>query len=102
MTQMLNFAALVLGIYLAIRIIAALHGIVDLWHMTARVWRAAAVNVLLWCLATGAIVWLLHGSNRRALVWGVCIYAVFYLSLLPLARAYVSRRRADRSGPRPP
>ena len=32
-----------------------------------------------------------------ALAWGLSIYFVFYLSLLPLMRLYVARRRTDRN-----
>lgn len=97
MTALLQFAAFALGAYLAIRMIVALHGVVDVWHMIAKAWPRALAEVLLWGTATGVIAWLAQGPYRTALIWGLCAYAVFYLSLLPLMRLYVARRRTDRN-----
>lgn len=96
MTAFLQFAAFALGTYLAIRMITALHGIVDVWHLIARAWPRAVADVLVWGVATGAIAWLMHGPYRTALVWGLAAYLAFYLSLLPLMRLYAARRRTDR------
>ncbi len=96
MTALLQFAAFALGSYLAIRIIAALHGIVDVWHMIGQAWPRAVADVLVWGSMTGVIAWLMHGPYRSALVWGLLAYLAFYLSLLPLMHLYVARRRTDR------
>ena len=96
MTALLQFAAFALGTYLAIRMIAALHGIVDVWHLIARAWPRAVADVLVWGAATGIIAWLTHGPYRTALVWGLSAYLAFYLSLLPLMRLYAATRRTDR------
>lgn len=97
MTALLQFAAFALGTYLAIRMIAALHGVVDVWHLIAKAWPRAVADVIVWGAATGAIAWLMHGPYRTALVWGLSAYLVFYLSLLPLMGLYVARRRTDRN-----
>lgn len=97
MTALLQFAAFALGTYLSIRMIAALHGPVDVWHMIDKAWPRALADVLIWGTTTGVIAWLTQGRYRIALVWGLCAYAVFYLSLLPLMRLYVTRRRTDRN-----
>lgn len=96
MTALLQVAAFALGTYLAIRMLAALHGIVDVWHLIARAWPRALADVLVWGIATGAVAWLMQGRYRTALAWGLSAYLVFYLSLLPLMRLYVARRRTDR------
>lgn len=96
MTALFQFAAFALGAYLAIRMIAALHGIVDVWHMIAKAWPRAVADVLVWGVTTGVVAWLMHGHYRTALAWGLSAYLAFYLSLLPLMRLYVARRRTDR------
>jgi len=97
MIALLQFAAFALGTYLAIRMIAALHGIVDVWHLIAKAWPRVVADVLIWGVTIGVIAWLMHGPYRTALVWGLSAYLVFYLSLLPLMRLYVARRRTDRN-----
>ena len=97
MTALLQFAAFALGIYLSIRMIAALHGPVDVWHMIGKAWPRVLAEVIVCATAIAVIAWLMSGTYRTALVWGLSSYCVFYLSLLPLMRLYVARRRTDRN-----
>jgi hypothetical protein len=97
MIALLQFAAFALGIYLSIRMIAALHGPVDVWHMIGKAWPRVLADVIVWATAITVIVCLMDGAYRTALVWGLSIYVLFYLSLLPLVRLYVARRRTDRN-----
>ena len=102
MTALLQLAAFALGVYLAIRMIAALYGAVDVWHMIVKAWPRVVADVFVWGLTTGVIAWLMHGTYRSALVWGLSVYLAFYLSIWPLARLYFAGRRTDRSAPPPP
>ena len=97
MTLFLQIAAFALGTYLSIRMIVALHGIADLWYMIAKAWPRIVADILVWVVAIGVITWLMDGAYRTALIWGLSAYLVFYLSLLPLMRLYVTRRRTDRT-----
>jgi len=97
MTALLQVAAFALGTYLSIRMIAALHGPVDVWHMIGKAWPRAVADVLVWGVTIGVIAWLMHGPYRTALVWGLSAHLVFYLSLLPLMRLYVVTRRIDQN-----
>jgi hypothetical protein len=96
MTLFLQVAAFVLGSYLAIRMIVALHGIADLWFIIDRAWPRVLSRVLGWAVAITVIAWLTHGPYRTAFAWGLLTFLVFYLSLLPLARLYFAIRRTDR------
>lgn len=102
MTALLQLAAFALGVYLAIRMIAALYGAVDVWHMIGKAWPRVVADVLVWGVSAGVIAWLLDETYRGALVWGLSIYLAFYLSIWPLARRYYARRRTDRCAPPPP
>ena len=96
MTALLQIAAFALGTYLSIRMIVALHGIADLWYMIAKAWPRVLAGVLAWGAAIVVIAWLMDRPYQAAFVWGLLIYLVFYLSLLPLVRLYVAGRRTDR------
>lgn len=102
MTALLQFAAFVLGVYLAIRMIAALYGIIDVWHLMAKAWPRVVADIVIWVAATGIIAWLMHGTYRSALIWGLSIYLAGYLSIWPLAGRYFAVRRTDRAAPPPP
>ncbi len=96
MTALLQFAAFVLGSYLSIRMIAALHGPVDVWHMIGKTWPRVVAEIVVWGAAIAVIAWLMEGTYRTAFFWGLAVYLVFYLSLLPLGRLYWARRRSER------
>ena len=96
MTALLQLAAFALGIYLSTRMIAALHGPVDVWNVIAKAWPRVVADILAWGAAIAVATWLIDGVYRSALVWGLSAYLLFYLSLLPLVRLYVARRRIDR------
>lgn len=97
MTTFLQVAAFALGSYLAIRMIAALHGPIDVWHLIGQVWPRVLADILVWGAAIAVIAWLMHGPYRSALVWGLLAYFAFYLSLLPSMRLYVAKRRTDQN-----
>ncbi|OFW25512.1 MAG: hypothetical protein A3H97_00290 [Acidobacteria bacterium RIFCSPLOWO2_02_FULL_65_29] len=96
MTLLLQVVAFALGIYLSIRMIAALHGIADFWYMIDKAWLRVLAGVLAWGTTIGVVAWLMARPYQTAFVWGLLTYLVFYLSLLPLARLYVAGRRTDR------
>jgi hypothetical protein len=96
MTLLLQLAAFALGACLSIRMIAALHGAVDLWYNIEAMCPRVIGSIVVWEAAILAIMWLLELPYQRAFVWGLWIYLLFYLSLLPLAGLFVSRMRSDR------
>ena len=96
MTLLFQVAAFALGTYLSIRMIVALHGIADFWFMIDKAWPRVSAGVLVWGAAIGIIAWLMDRPYQTAFAWGLLIYLVFYLSLLPLARLYIAGRRTDR------
>jgi hypothetical protein len=96
MTLLLQVTAFALGTYLSIRMIVALHGIADLWYVIDKAWLRVLGDVLAWGATIAVITWLLDRPYQAAFVWGLLIYLVFYLSLLPLVRLYFAVRRTDR------
>ena len=89
-----------LGIWLAIRLIAALHAIADLWFMIGKVWITVACEVLGWGTITwGAALWL-SPPNRIPLLMGWLAYLAFYLSVAELRylALYAARKYRTRIG----
>lgn len=77
-------AAFFLGVYLSIRVLAALHAVRDLWYARRRTWPRMARGLVVWGGITAAAVWWLAPPYRAAFVWGLAGYAAFYLALFPL------------------
>jgi hypothetical protein len=104
-TILLQMFCFLLGMCLAIRIIAALHAIVDLWFMIGKAWTRVARGLLGWPAMYIATAGLLKPVFRTALLWGLTAYAIFYVSLALLFRPCVSmiakRRRFAPERPAP-
>jgi len=77
-------AAFLLGTYLAIRVLAALYAVLDLWYARRRTWPRMVRGLLVWGGVTAAAVWRLAPSYRSAFACGLAAYVVFYLALFPL------------------
>ena len=95
MTLLLQAAAFTLGVYLSIRMIAALHGVVDLWYAISTAYPRVLRGILGWGAVIGSAAWLLERPYREALAWGLLGFLVFYLSLYviryPVLRALERR-----------
>jgi hypothetical protein len=101
-TLLLEAFAFVLGVYLSIRVIAALHGAVDLWYAIGREWPRLLARIVGWSAACLAAAWLFE-ARRSALAGGLLGFLAFYLSLFvirhPLLRALRASNRASPSDP---
>ena len=78
---MLGLAAFALGVYLSIRMIAALYQILDLWYRIGTDYPRVIRGVVGWALAIAAIAWLLDATGRVAFASGLVAFLLFYLSL---------------------
>ena len=89
MKLILEIAAFALGIWLSIRMIAALHGIIDFWYMIGKAYPRVAVRILGWSSSILLMVFLLDRPYQTAFVWGAVVFLCFYLSLFPIWRGIV-------------
>ena len=98
MTLLIQAAAFVLGMYLSIRMIAALYGILDFWYAMRTSYPRVLRGILGWGTAILTTAWLLERPYRRALLAGLAAFLLFYLSAYllryPVLRAL--QRRAVR------
>jgi hypothetical protein len=70
--------AFVLGVYLSIRVIAALYGIIDLWYTIGTAYPRVLGAVLGWGVIATTLARALPGT---VFLWGFVGYLTFYLSL---------------------
>lgn len=93
MSALLPFALFALGVHLAIRTVAALYRVIDLWYTIGTAYPAVLRGILGWGGATAAIVGLLHSNLRLAFLLGLLSFVGLYVSLY-LIRPVLFRRRA--------
>ena len=81
MTLLLQAASFTLGMYLSLRMIAALYRIIDLWYTIGTAYPRVIRGILVCGAMILAIGWLLDRLYRTAFVSGLLAYLLFYLSL---------------------
>ena len=84
MTVLGHLAAFVLGVYLSIRMIAALYAILDLWYRIGTDYPRVIRGVVGWAVTIAAVAWLLDATGRVAFASGLVAFLFFYLSLFLL------------------
>ena len=92
MTAWLADAALfVAGVYLCLRLIAALYRPLDLWYTIRTAYPRALRGILGWGGAVAVLVVVLDGRHRNAFLLGLSAFLLFYLSLYVLRHLVVRR-----------
>ena len=92
MTTLISAALVLLGAHLALRAIAALYRIIDLWYAIGKHWPTVLRGILGWGGAMVATAVLLPDTFRAAFLWGAIGFVAFYLGLY-LIRYPLLRRR---------
>lgn len=97
MTILGHLAAFALGVYLSIRLIAALYQVLDLWYRIGADYPRVIRGVLGWAATIAAIAWLLDAPFCLAFGAGLAAFLLFYLSLFQLRYLliFVLREPAD-------
>ncbi len=83
-----------LGVYLCVRVIAALYGVVDLWYRIRSAYPRVILPLVGWCGTTAAIVGLAGAGHRRALLWGMAAYVLLVLALRYAVKLHFLLKRA--------
>ena len=83
MTIIIKIVVFILGMYLSMRTMAALYGVIDYRYTLKTAYPKVIGRILGWGIITILIVMLL-GQYRYSFLWGVLAYIVIYLfSYLP-------------------
>ena len=93
MTVLGYIAAFVLGVYLSIRMIAALYAILDLWYRIGTDYPRVIRGVVGWAVTIAVITWLLDATGRMAFASGLVAFLIFYLSLFGLRHFLIGALR---------
>ena len=92
MTLLISTTLFLLGVYLSMRVIAALYRILDLWYTIGTAYPKVVRGILGWAGATVAITVLVSDRHRPAFLWGLAAFVAFYLSLYVLVRLFLRKR----------
>ena len=69
-----------LGAYLAVRLLTALHRVVDLWYAIGREWPRVVRGLVVWSGVPLALIVVLPDRHARVLVLGLAGYAACYVA----------------------
>jgi hypothetical protein len=89
---LLAVSVFALGVHLAIRTVAALYRVVDLWYARRTAYPLIVRGVAGWVGATVAIGAILGTEHRAPFLWGLIGFLVWYLALYAV-RPLIFRRR---------
>ncbi|NIM52804.1 MAG: hypothetical protein GTO22_26760 [Gemmatimonadales bacterium] len=73
----LLFAA---GMLLAIRLLAGLYSVIDLWYTIRTAWPVVLRRIVTWSGVTVVVLMLLNGGGRWAFVAGMGFHVLLYLA----------------------
>ena len=86
MTIVIKILVFILGMYLSLRLIAALYGVIDLWYTIKTAYAKVIRGILGWGGITIAVAILLGSQWRGAFLWGIIAFLLFYLINFTLNR----------------
>lgn len=91
MTLIIKIAVFVLGMYLSLRLVAALYRIIDLWYTIGTAYPKVIRGIVGWVGLSIAIAALLGGQYRQAFAWGFVVFLIFYPVNVFLSKLLVGR-----------
>jgi hypothetical protein len=89
----MSAALFALGVWVSMRLVAALYRIVDLWYTIGTRWLGVSVGIVAWGAVTVAVALLLGGHERATFLTGLVSFLVFYPTV------YLLRNLAVRKPP---
>lgn len=98
MTTLISAALVLLGAHLALRTIAALYRVIDLWYALGKHWPRIMRGIAGWGGAMAATAVLLPDHFRSALLWGALGFVGLYLGLYLMRYPLLRRRDVRKAG----
>lgn len=71
--------AFVLGVFVGLRLLAALYSVIDLWYAIRTAWPTVLVRVLVWSGITAGVLWLLGARARAPFLAGMAFYLLVFV-----------------------
>ena len=78
MTLIINATLFVLGMYLSVRVVAALYRVIDLWYTIGTAYPKVVRGIVVWVGLSIAIAALLGEHYRQAFFWGFVVFIILY------------------------
>jgi hypothetical protein len=94
MTIIVQIPLFLSGMYVAMRMIAALFRLVDLWYTFNTAYPRMIRGVLGWGAVMAIMIVMLGGIHRTSFLFGVAVYSFLYLMGWPIN--WLLRRRTFR------
>jgi hypothetical protein len=91
MTLIVKVAVFILGVYLSIRLIAALYGILDLWYTIRTAYPKIIRGILGWGILIVAIGLILNSHYRSPFLWGIVAFLAFHVGFIWLNKLLALR-----------
>lgn len=83
-----------LGLHFALRTVAALYRMIDLWYMIGTAYPRVLRGMLGWGGVALLTAMVLPDRLRAAFLWGYAGFVLFYLSLYLIRHVFIRRRAA--------
>jgi len=77
MSVLIHIVLFFLGVYLSIRLMAALYGILDFRSIMKTAWPRVLRGILIWGGISVVLVLILSGPARPPFVWGLAVAFLF-------------------------
>ena len=81
-----------LGMGLAVQVVAAFYGIIDLWYSIRTEYPRVLRRILFWCGFSGVIAFLAGEQLRPAFLWGLLLYFPLYIIQFYLLQGLIRYR----------
>ena len=84
--------AFILGMCVAVQVVAAFYRIIDLWHTILTEYQDVIRKIFFWCGLSGLIAFFLGQNLRPAFLWGMFFYLPFYVGNFLLLQSIIKSR----------
>lgn len=91
MTAILKIAVFILGMYLSVRLVAALYGVIDLWHTIRTAYPKVIRGILGWGIIISAIGLTLNSHYRSFFWWGLVAFLVLQVGSILLNKLLAAK-----------
>jgi Ni,Fe-hydrogenase I cytochrome b subunit len=92
MTVLLTLLLFLVGLGLAVQIVAAFYRIIDLWYAIRLTYTQVLRTLIIWCGLAAVIAMLLTPPWRQAFLAGIILYLPLYLLNYGVLRSVLGHR----------
>ena len=91
MTGIISIVVFLMGMLLAVQVVASLHGPLDYSYTIKTKFPEVIMRILIWGGLSVILAIVLDDQYRSSFLWGLMAYAVFYLFSYPAIKLMLKR-----------